>query len=1487
MRKLFTLMGGVIILCSATGATAAPLVQKPVAELLGLRTATAGSTAFASGTVNAPAAKAPMGRMAAALAEEAGVTINASVVYPNNAQGMWSYNTTEWNPTRLSVDPEILATGGGIEVNGMYYINRYREMMGFEEITTLNYFTSDWSKYDEYTGKIEYVATTMAYDPLRDEAYGCFINPERNGYNFVRWNYDRFLPAATICALERPWSGCAFSSDGTLYAIERNGDLYKVNIKTGEMTLVGSTGLESTYLGDATIDRATDTMYWSVTTDTEFGLYSVDLTTAAATKVYDLINEEQLCGMYIPVAAEEPAQGAPAKISSVSTSFSGTSLSGKISFYSPRLTVGNTTLPAEENLTYTVKANGKEIATGECLPNKRVDVSVEMPETDNYYFTVTTSNADGTSPVNGTHKFVGPDSPKAPSSFQTTISGNTISLQWSSPSSTGVNGGNVNYSAATYTVVRYPDMKVIVEDATDRKTTDELPSPETRTDYYYVLSTTVEGLKAPDVKSTVIALGPITPPFTGEFTNSVSLAGWTIVDVNDDNTKWVYSSYDKAIQLYASKGFDDWAITPAVKVKAGTAYPFTIDVKTSNYAEETFEVKWGTEPTPEAMTNTLIEATTLKTTTPTRLAAELAAEETGTIYIGIHGMTEGKSNTLSVLGFAIESGVMAKAPAAPADFKAESPVDGTREVKVTFTAPATDISGDPLEGESALTKIEILRDGNVIATLTENIAAGAPVEYTDSSEDLTLGTHLYSAVAYNKYGDGTVAEAEVLVGARKPVAPASALFVEEGNSGKVTISWDAVTTDVNGNTIKSDAVTYRVIDRQMNTIADKLTETSFTYTAVPEGEQAFCQFGVYAVTAGGESDKMAATAYKPVGAAYTTPWSESFSNRSISSIFGYNYIQGNEPWQFTNLHDWGITPQDDDNGFAYFECWGGDITALVTGKIDLEGLNNPSLTYYTYNYSSSSAVYSNAIEIQADNGDGRGFMPVQSNVVAETGPTNTWNKVIVPLTDYEGQSVIFRIMPKNPALAIYTIDNLRVSSYVEYNLTTTRITAPAVADIDKPFEISVAVTNTGENTVRGYTVELWNGEDLVDFKECERIEPNQTVSTTFEPTLDITAGEYAEFHATVICSDDQIENDNQTETVSVGVIAPIVPAADGLAGECNEEGVTLRWNAPDLTLAAPAAVTETFENAESWSNVVEGWKFVDMDKTPVGGIQTPGFPCTGLQSWFVVDCLWTGFGENNERWTGHSGNKYIASEYVERGGSSVQSDDWAISPRLYGGPQALTFYAKSFDPQYLETFEVLASANTTATEDFKAVGTVTDVPNAWTQYRFKLPEGTRYAAIRSRSTNKFFLFIDDITFVPAEGAPAQLTLKGYNIYRNGVKINSTPVADTEFTDVTAVDGREYTYFVTAVYDNGESRPSDTFNILMSGIGAVSSHNGVSITASAGEVIVKGLDEGFVTVAAADGRIVAREEAAPTVRVSLVPGVYVVTAGSKVAKVAVR
>lgn len=167
-----------------------------------------------------------------------------------------------------------------------------------------------------------------------------------------------------------------------------------------------------------------------------------------------------------------------------------------------------------------------------------------MTEPDSYYFTVTTSNSAGESPVASARKFVGPDTPKAPS-FAATVTGNSVKLQWNSPSSSGVNGGNVDYSNAVYRIVRYPDEKVIAEAETGRTITDELPSPEVRTDYYYTLTATVNGLSAQPVKSPVISMGPILPPFNGTFTSQASLAGWTILDVNDDNTRWSFYSSDR------------------------------------------------------------------------------------------------------------------------------------------------------------------------------------------------------------------------------------------------------------------------------------------------------------------------------------------------------------------------------------------------------------------------------------------------------------------------------------------------------------------------------------------------------------------------------------------------------------------------------------------------------------------------------------------------------------------------------------------------------------------------------------------------------------------------------------------------------------------------------------------------------------------------------------------------------------------------------
>ncbi|MBZ0243696.1 MAG: carboxypeptidase regulatory-like domain-containing protein, partial [Bacteroidales bacterium] len=61
---------------------------------------------------------------------------------------------------------------------------------------------------------------------------------------------------------------------------------------------------------------------------------------------------------------------------------------------------------------------------------------------------------------------------------------------------------------------------------------------------------------------------------------------------------------------------------------------------------------------------------------------------------------------------------------------------------------------------------------------------------------------------------------------------------------------------------------------------------------------------------------------------------------------------------------------------------------------------------------------------------------------------------------------------------------------------------------------------------------------------------------------------------------------------------------------------------------------------------------------------------------------------------------------------------------------------------------------------------------------------------------------------------------GYNVYRDMVKITPTPVAGESFTDLGLARNTTFSYYVTAVFDEGESDPSNTVEITTLGVGNV-------------------------------------------------------------------
>ena len=108
---------------------------------------------------------------------------------------------------------------------------------------------------------------------------------------------------------------------------------------------------------------------------------------------------------------------------------------------------------------------------------------------------------------------------------------------------------------------------------------------------------------------------------------------------------------------------------------------------------------------------------------------------------------------------------------------------------------------------------------------------------------------------------------------------------------------------------------------------------------------------------------------------------------------------------------------------------------------------------------------------------------------------------------------------------------------------------------------------------------------------------------------------------------------------------------------------------------------------------------------------------------------------------------------------------------------------------------------------------------------------------------------NDENIVLSWNAVVDRTYRMYNVYRDGELIGHTQVnniGNTTYTDgplAYNMDG--YTYYVTAVYDEGESAPSNTVNVKVSGYGDVNGHvyeqDGTTGIAGA-TVTMTGLDE---------------------------------------------
>ena len=126
--------------------------------------------------------------------------------------------------------------------------------------------------------------------------------------------------------------------------------------------------------------------------------------------------------------------------------------------------------------------------------------------------------------------------------------------------------------------------------------------------------------------------------------------------------------------------------------------------------------------------------------------------------------------------------------------------------------------------------------------------------------------------------------------------------------------------------------------------------------------------------------------------------------------------------------------------------------------------------------------------------------------------------------------------------------------------------------------------------------------------------------------------------------------------------------------------------------------------------------------------------------------------------------------------------------------------------------------------------------------------------------------------------------RGYNVYRNGDKLNAELTVDTTFVDTKAADAKYLSYQVSAVYSVAGEKMSDKVTVVATGIGSVKGESGVKLAVEGSSLVVLGAHAGDrIVLYTADGKQFASLTAADDYRqtidiASVATGVYVVRVG---------
>lgn len=769
------------------------------------------------------------------------------------------------------------------------------------------------------------------------------------------------------------------------------------------------------------------------------------------------------------------------------------------------------------------------------------------------------------------------------------------------------------------------------------------------------------------------------------------------------------------------------------------------------------------------------------------------------------------------------------APASVTDLTATPGAEGSNKVTLAFSVPSTTYGGQPL---TSLARTEIWHsvvdyddDGKEVSEmqLMKTLEAPVPGEAVTIECDEPTGMAHYRVMSFNEAGQSVVAEAECYVGVDVPLKPENVRLMDNGTCLRMT--WDPVTAGVHGGYIDPDEVVYRVFDEKGAMVEYVGTFNEWDSPEMQmDGPTTQHKYGVSAYYGDGISEL--AMAFPVItGDTFELPFMETFSTGVMDHPA--------DMWCTSNIPYYGFgsgmgLSADGDGGSTmalannYNKDSIGNVLSIATPKLKLKGVDNPVLSFYYFGTGDQETPSTMTVSVIKDGREEQELMTqVFDNedeaflISQDIEKTNGWwKKASYSLADYKDCDYVIvkfgaTVMTTNQA-EIH-LDQIYVRDVPEHNLELS-LSAPSEVWCGEQVNAVLKVRNTGANAAKGFTVTLdMDGENAHTITPEAALEPDAT-TTFIVPFTPTSLSDDISLEAKLTYDPDMNQADNSAKAAVV-VKNPDFPKP----GNVVIDGNTLSWTAPEIGDAQPT--TDDFESYQPWNTCFGDWQSIDLDGEIPLGDNSFAFPIMGQKNSFFVfrpDEVDSAYADHAPQYIPNSGEQMLTSFDTDswQAKDSYSTNDWLVSPRLSGRAQTVRFFAKSYDTNAAETvYFGYSMGGSNIGDGQRNMGDFVLVKDpetgrpfirpsgAWTEYTADLPEGATYFAIANRSQECWMLAIDDVTY---ESITDYVELMGYNIYRNGHLVGNVSVDTTSFE----LAGDRGDYQVTALYRNGESRPTE-------------------------------------------------------------------------------